>query len=60
LRTDALHTIDHSSFSLNLLWDQMIADGRAFGLVHQGGWCDVGRPEGIAQAEAMLRGVSNV
>ena len=40
--------------------DQMIADGRAFGLVHQGGWCDVGRPEGIAQAEAMLRGVSNV
>ena len=60
LRTDALHAIDHSSFSLNLLWDQMIADGRAFGLVHQGGWCDVGRPEGIAQAEAMLRGVSNV
>jgi N-acetyl-alpha-D-muramate 1-phosphate uridylyltransferase len=41
-------------FSLNLVWDAMIAEGRAFGLIHQGGWCDVGRPEGIAQAESLL------
>jgi MurNAc alpha-1-phosphate uridylyltransferase len=33
----------------------MIAAGRLFGLVHQGGWCDVGRAETIAEAEAMLR-----
>jgi MurNAc alpha-1-phosphate uridylyltransferase len=32
----------------------MISDGRLFGLIHDGGWCDVGRPEGIAQAEALL------
>lgn len=41
-------------FSLNAVWDGLIAQGRAFGLVHPGGWCDVGRPEGIAAAEALL------
>ena len=41
-------------FSLNLLWDRMIAEGSAYGLIHDGGWCDVGRPEGIALAEALL------
>jgi MurNAc alpha-1-phosphate uridylyltransferase len=41
-------------FSLNLLWDRLIAEGSAYGLVHDGGWCDVGRPEGIELAEAML------
>lgn len=54
LRTERLHAIDREVFSLNLLWDAMIADGRAFGLVHQGRWCDVGRPEGIRQADDML------
>jgi MurNAc alpha-1-phosphate uridylyltransferase len=48
--------ITETAFSLNLLWDQMIAEGRAFGVLHKGGWCDVGRPEGIAEAEALLRG----
>lgn len=55
LRTEWLHAIDQQVFSLNLLWDRMIENGRAFGLVHQGGWCDVGRPEGIAEAEALLK-----
>ena len=41
-------------FSLNKPWDQMVAAGTAFGLVHQGRWCDVGHPEGIAEAEALL------
>jgi len=54
IRTDGLASIDAPVFSLNRLWDAMIAEGRAFGLRHPGGWCDVGRPEGIAEAEAML------
>ena len=54
LRCEGLAEVDRRVFSLNLLWDEMIGRGRAFGLVHDGGWCDVGRPEGIAQAEAML------
>ncbi len=56
LRTEGLAGIAEDVFSLNLLWDRMIARGRLFGLIHQGGWCDVGRPEGIAEAEALLRG----
>jgi MurNAc alpha-1-phosphate uridylyltransferase len=59
LRCDRLAAVGRPVFSLNILWDEMIDRGRAFGLVHDGGWCDVGRPEGIAQAEAML-GVHNV
>lgn len=49
-----IEAIEEQVFSLNILWDQMIADGRAFGVVFTGGWCDVGRPEGIIEAEAML------
>lgn len=43
-----------AKFSLNRPWDAMIAAGSAYGIVHQGGWCDVGRPEGIAVAERLL------
>jgi len=49
-----IESIPQSAFSLNILWDRMITEGRAFGILHKGGWCDVGRPEGIAQAEALL------
>jgi N-acetyl-alpha-D-muramate 1-phosphate uridylyltransferase len=54
IATDALAAIPDEVFSLNRLWDGMIATRRAFGLVHDGGWCDVGHTEGIAKAEAML------
>jgi len=53
LKTQGLTAITEPVFSLNLLWDQAIAQGRAYGLIHQGGWCDVGRPEGIALAETL-------
>ncbi|WP_415182366.1 nucleotidyltransferase family protein [Phaeovulum sp.] len=49
-----LDDIPDRAFSLNLQWDRLIAEGRAFGVVHQGGWCDVGRPESIALAASML------
>lgn len=41
-------------FSTNLFWDRAIAAGRAWGLVHQGLWFDVGQPQSIAAAEAIL------
>ena len=41
-------------FSLNAVWDRLRAEGRLRGIVHAGGWVDVGRPEGIALAEAEL------
>lgn len=42
------------AFSINPVWDEMIAAGGLYGTAHDGGWCDVGRPESIALAEAML------
>ena len=53
LKTEGLHAIPEPIFSLNRLWDQAIAQHRAYGVIHQGGWCDVGRPEGIALAESL-------
>lgn len=53
LKTQGLSTISEPVFSLNRLWDIAIANNRAYGLIHQGGWCDVGRPEGIALAESL-------
>ncbi len=41
-------------FSFNILWDRAIAAGRAFGVVHQGLWFDVGTPQAIAKTEALL------
>jgi N-acetyl-alpha-D-muramate 1-phosphate uridylyltransferase len=42
------------AFSLNPVWDGLIAERRLFGLPWRGAWVDVGRPEGIALAEAEL------
>ncbi|WP_260599438.1 nucleotidyltransferase family protein [Sphingomonas endolithica] len=41
-------------FSTMLFWERAIAAGRAYGLVHQGLWFDVGTPGAIPQVEAML------
>lgn len=54
LRTDRLHEINDPVFSLNAYWNLLERDGQLFGTVHTGGWCDVGTPEGIVAAEALL------
>lgn len=54
LDTAALAPFPPGAFSLNLVWDALLAEGRLFGLVWRGGWVDVGRPEGLALAEAEL------
>ncbi len=41
-------------FSTNIFWDRAIAAGRAFGMVHQGLWFDVGTPAAIPRAEAII------
>ncbi|RMH45802.1 MAG: nucleotidyltransferase family protein [Alphaproteobacteria bacterium] len=43
------------AFSLNVVFDRMIASGRLFGLRHRGSWVDVGHPDGIAAAERLLK-----
>lgn len=54
IRTESLADIPDRAFSLNVVWDRMMAEGRVFGTVYPGTWCDVGHPGGIALAEAML------
>ena len=54
-----LNDCPEPAFSLLKPWDKLIAAGRAYGVVHQGDWCDVGHPEGIAEAEAMLRAAAH-
>lgn len=57
LRTETVASHPDRVFSLNRIWDGMIARGRLFGLRYDGNWCDVGSPEGLAVAEAMLGAV---
>ena len=54
IKPDLLDEIDDPAFSLNLLWDRMLAKNRLSALHYPGQWCDVGHPNGIPQAEAML------
>jgi N-acetyl-alpha-D-muramate 1-phosphate uridylyltransferase len=37
-------------------WRSSIAKGRVFGHIFDGIWCDIGTPQAIAPAEAILRG----
>ncbi|MBP9182352.1 MAG: nucleotidyltransferase family protein [Fuscovulum sp.] len=54
LRSGPIAACPERVFSLHGIWSEMIAAGRAFGLVYDGDWCDVGSPDGLAEAEAML------
>jgi N-acetyl-alpha-D-muramate 1-phosphate uridylyltransferase len=56
VKTDGLKNIPQAAFSLNVLWDQMLANGRLFGMAYPGRWCDVGNPSGIILAETLLAG----
>ena len=42
-------------FSLNLLYDRALEEGRLFGLVHDGRWYHVGTPQSLPEVEAALR-----
>ena len=54
LKTEGLRNIPDRIFSLNRLWDKMLAHRSIYGLIYTGLWCDVGRPTSIAVAENML------
>lgn len=41
-------------FSTNLFWERAIEAGRAWGVVHQGLWFEIGTPASIPQADAIL------
>ena len=57
LAPERVEEIEAEVFSLNLLWDRLIAEGRLHGVAHPGRWADVGHPGGLAEAERMLADV---
>ncbi len=51
IKTELLQTIKQKYFSINLLWQMMMASNRLSGIVYDGEWIDVGHPAGIKIAE---------
>ncbi len=45
---------DAPAFSMNVLFDAALAQGRLFGIAHDGWWLHVGEPEAIGAAEEVL------
>jgi len=56
IKSSAIANIPEAAFSLNTVWNKLIASGRLYGVFHEGGWCDVGYPEAIPVAEKLLSG----
>ena len=54
IKTDRLHEIGEEVFSLNKLWNLLLAENRLYAVQYPGQWCDVGHPGGIALAEKLL------
>jgi MurNAc alpha-1-phosphate uridylyltransferase len=54
IKTDRLHEIPDDAFSLNAYWDLLLVSGPLHGVAYDGTWCDIGHPDGLRQAEAML------
>ncbi|MCY4138442.1 MAG: nucleotidyltransferase family protein [Rhodobacteraceae bacterium] len=54
IRTEGLTEIRDEAFSVSLLWSRMSARNRLFGAVYTGAWAEVGHPEAMDLAEAML------
>lgn len=57
IKRSAVEDWPDDAFSLNAIWDQLLERETAFGTSYTGHWADVGTPDGIALAEAMLADV---
>jgi len=55
IKTDLLKNIPDKVFSLNVIWDLMIAKNSLYAAEYDGKWCDVGHPEGVALAEETMK-----
>jgi len=49
-----IHDWPEGPFSTNLFWNRALETGRLWGVVHQGLWFDIGSPQAIGAAEAVL------
>lgn len=51
----AMRDAPPGAFSMNLVWDRLLAEGRLAAVTYPGAWIDVGTPEGLATADAALK-----
>lgn len=54
LKPEVFAGTPEGAWSLNLVFDRLLAEGRLFGLVHDGAWYHVGTPGDIAPTEALM------
>ncbi|MEM8937626.1 MAG: nucleotidyltransferase family protein, partial [Pseudomonadota bacterium] len=58
LKTALVEIGPDGPFSTRVLWQHALERGRLFGAVHHGDWMHVGDPQGLAAAEARLKGAA--
>lgn len=56
VKPSAFEEAPRGAFSMNVIWDRLLAAGRLGAVVHAGGWVDVGTPEGLALAQRAVAG----
>jgi MurNAc alpha-1-phosphate uridylyltransferase len=54
IRTEIVSDTPQNVFSLKTVWEALVAKGALHAVAYPGRWCDVGHPDGISLAEAML------
>ena len=54
IRPGAFLGAPSGAFSLNLIWNRLIAEGRLRAVLFPGRWVDVGEPDGLAMADRLL------
>jgi len=54
LAKDLFRGEPEEAFSMNRLWDRAAAQGRLYGVVHQGLWFDVGTAAAVKETEALI------
>ena len=54
IRKDCVSDVAENVFSLKAVWEGLVNQNALHAVAYPGRWCDVGHPEGIACAEAML------
>ena len=54
IRLDTVQNVRETQFSLNIIWDELMAKNTLRACLYPGQWCDIGRPENIALGEKLL------
>ena len=54
IKTETLPHYKEAKFSLSKVWDDLITERRAYGMIFDGAWVDVGKPDGINLAQQAL------